>query len=509
MEEIKVQNASQEKEPVVEGFSIHDARELKNLLVRFMKEYGKKPAEQSDEEWLKLRFLSEMPEMSEEEAAQLSSETVASIREYDENLASLKKAREEGRTSEEWFAEKAQEAASGLSVLNAGVELSDLDAAVDAANQEMFYVCTTGDYRTSRAWNLDGFIAEQHHVNTFNLAATASHSPYRAEVCTPEPGHTYGKNSFDVVIKNKNGQIVHQYQFKYGKDAETTIAMIRRGNYNNQTLVVPPEQVEAVQAAFPGKTVVSQIGGTEKVPIHSQQLSKADAKNLQKDVQQDRQFPELDWSAYDNKVLAKNIGRMSASAGIMGAALGAGFHIASKLAADEPIESEEVVATALETGADAGIKTATTGAIKVASERGILKIVPKGTKIGTIANVVCVAIENVKILLRVARGEITMGEALDLMGCNTVAMTFGLRWGAFGAGIGVLALSWIPVAGPVIGGFAGGLIGYMAGSKVGETVYNTAKKVAEVAKETAKKLWEKGKEAVSNLASKIKEFLFS
>ena len=127
---------------------------------------------------------------------------------------------------------------------------------------------------------------------------------------------------------------------------------------------------------------------------------------------------------------------------------------------------------------------------------------------GAIVNVVCVAIENVKILMRVANGEITMGEALDLMGCNTVAMTFGLKWGTAGIGVGIVALSWIPVVGPVIGGVVGGLVGYMAGSKMGETVYQTAKKIAEVAKNTVKRIWETGKETIKNGALWVRETLF-
>lgn len=512
MENVRVQNASEEPEVTVEGFGIYEARELKKLLSRFMKEYGKKPKEQSDEEWLKQRFLAEMPDMSEEEAAALSRETVESVQEYDRNLASLKEARAKGKTAEEWFADKAQEAAVGQSVMETGYVLSELDWALRGANQDMFYTCVTGEnYQTSQALNLDGFIAEQQHVNTFNLAAKVSYSPYRAEVCSPQPGQTYGKNSFDVVIKDEGGKIVHQYQFKYGKDAETTIAMLKRGNYNNQTLVVPPEQVEAVQAAFPGKTVVSHIGGTEKVPVSSQPLSKAEAKAMQERVQNDNEFPELDWSAYDNRMLAKHIGCMSAAAGVYAAALSAGFHMAAKIAADEPIEAEEVVSVALETGADAGIKSAAAGAVKVASEKGIINVIPEGTPMGTIVNVVCVAIENVKILMRVAKGEITMREALDLMGCNTVAMTFGLKWGAAGAGIGIVALGWIPVVGPVIGGAIGGAIGYMAGSKFGQTVYEAAKAVANTAKEVAKTLWEDVKEVgrgVKNFLLGVRDVIF-
>lgn len=513
MENVKVQNASEEPEVTVEGFGIHEARELKKLLSRFMKEYGKKPKEQSDEEWLKQRFLAEMPDMSEEEAAALSHETVESVQEYDRNLASLKEARAKGKTAEEWFADKAQEAASGLSAQAFGEELAELDEVISDANFEMFYdVIVRKDLKAiNQNPALFGYIAEQSHVNTFNLAAKVSDSPFYAEVCRPKSGKGYGKNSFDIVIKDSGGQIVHQYQVKYGRTAENTIARIKEGNYNNQTLLVPSDQVEAVQAAFPGKTVVSKIGGTEKVPVSSKPLSEAEAKELQDNAQQKNLFYAEDWNSFDSRGLAKYVGKHAALAGVQAAAIATGFHMAAKIAADEPIEAEEVVSVALETGADAGIKSAAAGAVKVASEKGIIKVIPEGTPMGTIVNVVCVAIENVKILMRVAKGEITMREALDLMSCNTVAMTFGLKWGAAGVGIGIVALGWIPVVGPVIGGVIGGVIGYMAGSKFGQTVYEAAKAVATTAKEVAKTLWEDVKEVgrgVKNFFSGVKDVIF-
>lgn len=500
----------EQKDQVMEldGFSISEAKDLKKLLIRFMKEYSKKPAAQSDQAWLKARFLAEMPEMSEEEAERLSRETVEMIRQYDENLASLKDARKKGLTSEEWFAEKTQEAATGLSAAAYAQRLNSMDTALKHANAQMIRAVTTQGGELSPQWNLDGFIAEQHHANSFNLAAEANGSPFRAEVCAPEPGQVYGKNSFDVVIRDQADKIVHQYQCKYGADAEATIQILRRGNYNNQTILVPPEQVEQVQAAFPGKTVVSSIGGTKKVPVSSKPLSKAQAKEIQIRTQEDKILPEVSWGSYDSRIMTKYIGRQAALAGLSGAAIGAGFHMAAKLAADEPIEPEEIVQTALETGVDAGVKSAAAGAIKVAAEKGMIGMIPPGTPVGTIANIACVAIENVKVMAKVATGELTPLEGLDQMGCNTVSMTYGLGWGVAGATAGAAALSWVPIVGPVVGGLAGGTIGYLAGSKFGQTVYEGAKKAVQTAKTVASKIYngvkETGKKIARNIGSALR-----
>lgn len=63
--------------------------------------------------------------------------------------------------------------------------------------------------------------------------------------------------------------------------AQDTIRMEKNGNYNNQRLVVPREQLDEVRKAFPGKTIDSSIGGTDKINIASSSLSKADAKKMQ------------------------------------------------------------------------------------------------------------------------------------------------------------------------------------------------------------------------------------
>ena len=174
--------------------------------------------------------------------------------------------------------------------------------------------------------------------------------------------------------------------------------------------------------------------------------------------------------------------------------------MAAKLAADEPIEPEEIVQTALETGADAGVKSAAAGAIKVAAEKGMIGIIPPGTPVGTIANIACIAVENIKVIAKVTKGELTPLEGLDRMGCNTVAMTHGLGWGVTGAAVGSAALGWVPIVGPIVGGLAGGTIGYLAGSKFGEAVYEGAKKAVGTAKNVAVKMYHAVKETGKKIA---------
>ena len=129
--------------------------------------------------------------------------------------------------------------------------------------------------------NFNGFIAENWHELTFNFNAERAGSSYTAKALIPE--HRYPKNSMDLgVYKNGTGWASGRYQLKYGKTAEDTIKYIKRGNYTGQQLLVPEEQVEAVQKAFPNRRVsaVAEIDGVTSDP-----LSKTKAVEMQNQMQ--------------------------------------------------------------------------------------------------------------------------------------------------------------------------------------------------------------------------------
>lgn len=501
----------EEKEIMFEEFNKDDAIKLKRLLSSFIKSYANKSESVKDEEWLGLEFRKELPDYTDDEIKKLVKECVESIQEFDDNLKSVNDEAKNGKSKEQWLASKIAQAETGVSVIQYGEYLNSINDSLTNANAQMLRTITTKSGEISRSYNLDGFIAEQFHVNTFNANAALAKSKFIAEVKVPEAGKTYGKNSVDIVIRNRtNSKLtpVHQYQVKYGKNASETIKMLREHGdvtkYSNQQIVVPPDQLLEVQKAFPGKTIVSQIGGTDKVSITSNKLTKQSAKELQVISQELEAVPTMDWNSLQTKNLALQIGKNAGFMGLQAAAISTGFSLVEQIVKGEGIDTEETVALALETGADAGLKTAITGALHVGVQRDIIRIIPKGTPIGVIANIVCVGIENIKILSKVAKGEITMSEALEQMGRTSTAMVFGLGWGAAGARIGAVALSWIPIVGPLLGGFIGGTIGYMAGSKVGETIYKGVKIVRKAVKNVYSSTWN----AIKSSGNKIKNFLF-
>lgn len=491
--------------PEFSDLSEQDALQFKRLLGKFLKSYRQKADDVPVAEWLQGQLQTELPDLSSEEAAEISTEIVSTVEEYDSNHKELQKALSEGTSKEQWLSRKVQEGAVGAAVTEYGRKLYQIDSTLQLANEQMLRTISTIDGDVSQCVNLDGYIAEQAHVNSFNAKAALQNSPYRAEVCVPTG--IYGKNSFDIVIRDtRSKRIVHQYQVKYGATAKDTIRLLQRGNYNNQIIVVPFDQVKEVQAAMPGKTVVPHIGGTAKVEIQSTPFTKETAKNWQHEVQEKGAVPEIRWNNYNTKELTLHIAQNAAVAGMQGAVLASGFNLAEKVLSQEPVDIDETIQVALETGVDSGIKTAAAGAIKVAGEKGILTMIPKGGEAtGIIPTIACVAIENIKTACKIAIGEISLYTGLDRIGQASVAAVPGMMFSACGFKLGAAAFSIIPIVGPLVGGLVGGLVGHMAGSQIGSTIYRGVTKIvkagASIVKKAGNAIIEGGKKLLSGLFS--------
>lgn len=221
------------------------------------------------------------------------------------------------------------------------------------------------------------------------------------------------------------------------------------------------------------------------------------------DEAQSGKWNDLNWNEYKTKDLAIGIGKQAGQAALMGAAIGVGFDVAQKVWNGEEIKGEELVETAIVSGADFGIKAAAAGALKVGVETGIVKAIPKGTPAGTIANIAHVAIENVKIVGKMATGELTVKEGFEKMEQTAVGTVAGITASAKGAYIGGTIGAVFGAPGAAVGAFIGGTIGYMAGSKVGETVVKGVQKIREKAKEVVMSVGRTVSNATKSLASGV------
>ena len=140
------------------------------------------------------------------------------------------------------------------------------------------------------------------------------------------------------------------------------------------------------------------------------------------------------------------------------------------------IDLKEASVSGLRSGGEFGLKAVIAGALKVASEKGLITIIPKGTPAGTIANIVHVAVENFKVITKVASGELTMDEGANEMEKVTLSTIAGIAAGAKGALIGTKVGAFAGPVGAAIGGFVGATVGYIAGSGITEKIVSVTQR---------------------------------
>jgi hypothetical protein len=476
-----------------------EAYRLKPIQKKFMESYVSRKNSDPVKEWLTKELKEELPDKTDGEISEMSSEIIATLETAEKEKSSLESAVKSGRSKESWFASRMKEATSQMGAQEASKYYQGLDDALISVNERLRETITTQSGNVNQVGTLDGYIAEQHHAQTFNLNAQARGSEYRAEVLGRPENGVYGKNSVDIVIKDGVGKTVRRYQSKYCKDTEATSKAFAEGDYRGQRKLVPSDQGAEIKNA---STKIEAPDGTASNP-----LSKGDAKDLQREAQGGK-WNDKNWNEYAAKDLAVGVAKQTGQAALMGAAIGVGFNIAEKVWKGEDIDGEEIVETALKTGADFGVKAAAAGALKVGAERGIISCIPKGTPAGIIANVVFVAVENVKIVGKMIDGELTPEEGLEKMEETTVSTVAGIAAGAKGAAVGAAIGSVFGPPGAAVGALVGGTVGYMAGSKIGETVVKVAQKVRKCARVVVPTVIEKAGELVDGLISGVSS-LFS
>ena len=474
-----------------------NAKKLKEIQKRFIKSYIENKEKMTIKEWLTVELKASLPEKSEPEIKDISADIIQTLERNEEKKCSLEKAIQSGRNKEAWFSAEIKKATEHMNVQETAKYLQNLDEAVSLANEKLYNTITTQQRVVSKNINLDGFIAEQYHAQTFNMNAEAAGSQYKARVLEPGVGEKFAKNSVDIVIVDGKGKIIRKYQSKYCKDVENTLDAFQKGDYRGQRKLVPDGQETAIQKAA---NVLESPDG-----VKSNVLSKRSAKELQKEAQSGK-WNEVDWNEYKIKEVSLGIGKEVGQAAVFGAAMGGGLYLAEKVWNDEPIDGEEVLKVAIESGVDIGVKAAAASAIKVGAERGLISLIPKGTPAGTIANIAFVAVENVKVAGKIASGELAAKEGLEKMEEITVSTVAGIAASAKGAVLGAEIGALLGPPGAVVGGFVGGTIGYMVGSEAGKAVVKATQKVRDCAVNVVKSVVSSATSYVSSACRTVASF---
>ncbi|MDA3878595.1 MAG: hypothetical protein PF483_16130, partial [Halothiobacillus sp.] len=480
-----------------------------NLIVSFVESYEANKHSQSLEEWLKSEFRKYPVWRDDEELQSTAYAIIETIKQRNNAKNSLEMHLAQGKSEASWLAKHIDQGAKAAGVTDVGRYASTIENAVKKANEDIANLILTKDGVTSQAYNLDGFLAEQHHVDSFNLDAAAKNSNLRAKVLTPNGG-VYGKNSMDVGVyhTDMNGNIIgkplKRYQLKYGQNSQATQTLLNKGDYRGQQKLVPAEQINQVN----GSTDRLSCEGVESKP-----LTKAEAKTMQEKAQKDAESRQYEWNDVSRIEISKTIGKQA----MLAACLTAAFHgarIAGRrvwnwvLGKGNPPFSEdlnEFFTSSVKGSLHTGAQVAVSGAVVIAAKSGWLGALAKGAKAMTLTSAAYAGLENAKIMWQFGTGKLTAIEAMDAMGRLNTSMIGGIVLATEAAAIGAtFGLVFGPIGslvGGVVGAVAGGIAGSAIASKIHEGWNMIIKTASEVITKVSKSAWNGAKAIFSGLAS--------
>ena len=450
-----------------------EVKELRPIYRDFMKAF-RENMDKPDSGWMEKLLEKYLPGTPKEDIRRMAKASTETIRKNDA-------ARKGGY--------KLEQLGSAVNAVQKSGYLKGIDRTLEKSNDEILRTVMRKNLDVNRNPNLDGFIAECYHAETFNVNAAVKNSPWRARV--EVPAGTYGKNSVDVVIYNKEtGKIARRYQLKYGVDAKATERMWNDGNYKFQRFLVPEGQSQEISS----KAV--EVLESPDGKVRSTALSKADAKKMQENAQK-LDAVKNDLTFEKNvavKDLAPELGKQGVQSFLIGGIYGAGKETISQLKQGETLDVKKISQSSLEGGGDFAAKQTLASFLKVGSEKGIINVIPKGTSMETITNISCVAIEDAKIAVKVGKGELTAaegaGQAVETTASTGVGVLAASKGAVIGKGLGAAGGTAIasfvasPAAGvvgakvgEVVGEVVGGSIGYLVGSGAAENFVKGAKEM--------------------------------
>jgi hypothetical protein len=450
---------------------------LKGILARAARKYDAKDPAMDDRAFLEKYLKEELPDYSEEDCKKEAAELMDGIARTQKNFDSINEHCARGGRKETWVQQHILHAGAGVGEAQFNEYLSGIDEALEKSNLAMLETISNQQGGINQNPQLDGFMAETYHQNTFNNQAALQNSSVRAHVHVPD-GRAYGKNSVDISINSDSGRVLQNYQAKYGKTAEATAHMVKKGDYRNQRILVPDGQETAVSQEMKTKTVTNRL---EYDGISSKPLSKKQAKRMQEQVQADGRLKKYTMgNSFSNRELALHVGKQAAVAGLGAAAISSGLDLAYQWAQGEDVDSSEVIKAGITGGATAGAATAITGGLKVAAARGVLPKVFTGMTNSGLGAVAFASLEITKSFYKVGTGQMSLTQALETASRGTCAAVAGMAGSELASG---LVLGLTAATGPLAAviGLTAGVLGGLAGSKVGTVIHKAAVSVGKVA----------------------------
>jgi len=371
-----------------------------------------------------------------------------------------------------WFAEALGRANQCNSADGTGKYSVRIDVELEKATAHARDTITCKDgVSINKSEHLHGNIAEQHHTDSFNIDAATQDSGVRAERL-----ESLERNSVDIRVSD--GKETVDYQSKYGKTSDHSERGFKRGDYENQERLVPEGQEGQVE------------GGTSRVShdgVESDPLSHEEAKQRQKDAQEEGRSKEYTWDDVDLSTLGKQVAKQALLAAALAVAV-QGVRIGGRRAWNawqgnkKPSLQEdwdEFCDSALRSGVQSGVTVALVGAVVAAARKGWLGTALQSADATLITMAVCVAVENARVLYKFSKEECTLAEAAaELLETNFVAIaTLAGSYG--GAALGTAIGTVFGGVGAVIGGFVGSFVGATLASATANAIVKVTPRLVD------------------------------
>lgn len=359
--------------------------------------------------------------------------------------------------------------------------INNIKDVIKQGNENIFNKVFNQDGSINQNNNLDGFLFEHDHANTFNInAAVKGNQEYMAEVLEPKLGETYKKNSVDLVIREKStGKIVRKYQAKSYKDAVATLNSFNKGDYRGQRKLTPSDQ------KIENTNVVIEYDDIESIPH-----SKLEEKLKQREVQKGNlEILKRDFSKdVDILKLTKQLGRQIMVSGTTKTLTsGILFSTVKNIVLDEEKEPEEIVIESLKRSGDIALSTVVAGGLKTAVEKKVItgtlgKVLSANNVIGALS---ASSTNILKTAFDLGSGDITFNEGCGRLGSAVSSYYGSILGSAKGKALGGIATKGIvgvlgatgvlgsalslgiPIITGVIGSFVGGNVLGAIGNGIG------------------------------------------
>lgn len=162
---------------------------------------------------------------------------------------------------------------------------------------------------------------------------------------------------------------------------------------------------------------------------------------------------------------------------IQGAIVGGSIEGIEEFIKDELMNKGEILKKSIFTAIDFTIKSVAAIVTKIATDKRILVFIPKSTSFTKLSNIISVQVDNIKVLIRISTGELTIRSGIIKMIEATISTFTAVIASNNGTIIGMNIGMLLGNVGAVVCSFVGGTLAYIIGDRGGYIISKCSEKM--------------------------------